>query len=38
MSGRITGQLWKTLLESGDEARHVQCPKPDSPVLIGQIQ
>jgi hypothetical protein len=38
MSGRITGQLRKTLLESGEEARHVQCPKPDSPVLIGQIQ
>jgi hypothetical protein len=32
MSGRIIGQLRKTLLESGEEARHVQCPKPDSPV------
>jgi hypothetical protein len=32
MSGRITGQVQKTLLESDEEAKHIQCPKPDSPV------
>jgi hypothetical protein len=36
MSGGITRQVWKTLLESGEGARHIWCQKPDSPVLTGQ--
>jgi hypothetical protein len=42
MSGQITGQVQKSLLESGEEARHM-CSKLDSlicktehPVLTGQ--
>jgi hypothetical protein len=30
MFGRITGQVRKTLLESGEEVRHIQCPKPNT--------
>jgi hypothetical protein len=32
MSGQITGQVRKSLLESGEEARHIQCSKLDSPI------
>jgi hypothetical protein len=32
MSGQITGQVQKSLLESGEEAEHIRTPKPDSPV------
>jgi hypothetical protein len=32
MYGQITGQVWKSLLESGDEVRHIRCPKPDNLV------
>jgi hypothetical protein len=35
MFEKITGQVRKSLLESGEEAGHIRCPKPDSPVLIG---
>jgi hypothetical protein len=31
-SGRITGQVPKTLLEPEKRTGHVWCPKPDSPV------
>jgi hypothetical protein len=31
-SGRITGQVQKILLESGEEVRHAQCLKLDSSV------
>jgi hypothetical protein len=40
-SGRITEQGRKILLESGEEAEHIRCPKLNSPVyktrLTGQI-
>jgi hypothetical protein len=32
MSGQITRQVQKNLLESGEEARHIRCPKLDNPV------
>jgi hypothetical protein len=32
MSGYITRQVQKNLLESGVEAGHIWLPKPDSPV------
>jgi hypothetical protein len=34
--GGITGRVRKTLLESGEEAGHIRCPKPDSPVLTDR--
>jgi hypothetical protein len=32
MSGRITGQIWKSLLESGEGAGYIRCPKLNIPV------
>jgi hypothetical protein len=32
MSGHITGQARKSLLESGEEARHIRCLKPNNLV------
>jgi hypothetical protein len=32
MSGQITGQVQKSLLEFDDEAGHIRCPKPNSPI------
>jgi hypothetical protein len=32
MSGWITEQVQKTLLESGEKVGHIQCLKPYSPV------
>jgi hypothetical protein len=27
MSEQIAGQVWEHMLESGEEAGHIQCPK-----------
>jgi hypothetical protein len=32
MSGMITGQVRKTLLEFGEKAEHIRCPKMDNSV------
>jgi hypothetical protein len=32
MPGQITEQVRKSLLKSGEEAGHIRCQKPDSPV------
>jgi hypothetical protein len=32
MSGRITGQVWKSLLESSEKDGHIRFPKLDTPV------
>jgi hypothetical protein len=32
MSGRITGQVRKTLLKFGEKAEHIRCPKMDNSV------
>jgi hypothetical protein len=32
MSGKITGQVWKSLLKYGEETGHIRCTKLDSPV------
>jgi hypothetical protein len=32
ISGQITGQVQKSLLESSEKVGHIRCPKLDSPI------
>jgi hypothetical protein len=32
ISGQISGQVQKSLLESSEEAEHIRCLKPNNPV------